>query len=316
MQIAINEPMQRLMVLQDSEVRLYDLDSQLLATRRLPHSRSLAPGETHVAVLVSEAGAVGEWISPGTIVRFDWDLSECGSFPVGLVVWHSLAMSPDGQHLAAAEVGMTCRVVVMNAGTGESLAANGKGGLSGPSWSPDGTLLLAGSTDQGDGAILLFDTAAPDDGSGVLPMEQLPHPSPSPGLDDAPYFSAFAANGTLAVLSNESWGGRGLFVYAPADRAPVWSRVLDPSPLADVGDETDSWFAYPAAFASGDTVILAAGPESIHAYRAADGTDLGALMVPCDTRAGFVVEHARQRLWMSDGDGVHAYPFPASWSAA
>jgi WD40 repeat protein len=300
------------MVLWDGELRLYDLDAQLLTTRQLPFGQCLAPGENHVAVLVSETGAAGESISLGTVTRFDWDLSECGSFPVGRVVWDSLAMSPDGQRLAAAVVDMDHRVIVMDANTGELVAGNNEKGTGGPSWSPDGRLIIAGHTDQGGGDILLFDAAAAD--GKVLPMEQLPHPSPPADLDSCPFFSTFGANGTLAVLTNESWGACGLFVYTMADRAPVWSRELDPSPIPEDGDENNSWFAHPAAFADDDTLLLAAGQETIHAYRASDGADLGSLAVSCDTHAGFVVEHARHRFWMRDGDGVHAYPFPTSWS--
>src|SRR5690349_1308085 len=81
--------------------------------------------------------------------------------------------------------------------------------------------VIAGSADQGSGAVLLFDVVAATGSS--LPMETLPEPSPSPGLDDAPYFGVFSRDGARAALSNESWGGRGVFVYDVAQKRPLWS---------------------------------------------------------------------------------------------
>jgi hypothetical protein len=140
-------------------------------------------------------------------------------------------------------------------------------------------------------------------------MTELPEPDPSPGLDDAPYFGAFSPSGRQAVITNESWGGRGLFVYDIDARKPVWSRQYD----AEDAEDPDDWFPYPAAFAQNETLVLAAHPGAVGAYRAADGTELGTLTVDAETRRGFAADDSRRRIWVG-GEQPRHYPFPSEWT--
>jgi hypothetical protein len=141
-------------------------------------------------------------------------------------------------------------------------------------------------------------------------MERLPEPDPSPGLDDAPYFCVFSRDGTLAAVSNESWGGRGVFVYDVARKQPVWSVVLGGS-----AEDAEAWFAFPVAFAAGDRVLLVGGPGAITAYASADGRALGAIAVEGDGHGGFAIDEARWVAWVP-GDTPRHHALPAAWRDA
>jgi hypothetical protein len=170
--------------------------------------------------------------------------------------------------------------------------------------------VIAGGADQGSGAVFLLDVAASASGGagGALPIQALPEPAPSPGLDDAPYFSAFSASGRWAAVSNESWGGCGVLVYDVVAGQPLWSKVLDHS-----CDDAEDWYPFALAFTSDDELLLVARPGAIVAYRAADGAALGTLPFEGDGKAGFAVESARRRVWIPTGDGPQALELPDSW---
>lgn len=311
MNIVISEKKQRLITLRQGELRLYDCSFEpprFVLSRALPHGHRLVPCDDWVAVLAGEPCPNGASLDHAVAVRFDWDLSELGSVALGSVEKRGLSVTEDGQRMAFVDW-TQCRVVVADSRTGERIASGGEGIPSGVCWSPDGRLVIAGSADQGSGSVLLFDMAATcgDD----LAMEELAEPDPSPGLDDAPYFAAFGSTGRTAVVSNESWGGRGLFVYDVTTREVLWSKVFD-STAEDA--EPEDWYPFPAAFTSEDRIVLVSHPGRIQAHRSQDGAELGNLTVPVDGRAGFAVEHGRERIWVVDGEPT-AHPFPASWRA-
>lgn len=239
------------------------------------------------------------------MARFSWDLAPLGTVPLGAVEKRALSLAPNGERLATTDWN-TCDVVLADATTGTRIAGNGEGIPSGASLSPDGHWMIAGSADQGSGAILLFDvTKARGD---ALPMEKLPEANRSPGLDDAPYFSVFSSDSARAAVSCESWGGRGVFVFDVATKAPVWSLVLP-----GTNEEPEEWFPHAVAFADQDRLLLVSNPGSIRAYRASDGADLGDLSTEDNGQDGFVVDEARRCIWML-GEVPVAHPFPKAWS--
>jgi hypothetical protein len=305
MKLALNDSGGRLVALGSSEVRLFDIASgtpKLVATRSLESGHCLTACDAYVAVLAGPEAPTGKAVSRATLARFDWNLVPLGDAPLGNVEKRSVALDFDGRRVAFADWGVS-EVVVADATSGRRLASAGDGIPSGPSWSPDGKRVLAGFADQGSGAIVVFDVA--DD---ALRAAELPEGAPSPGLDDAPYFTAFGRAGDLAVVSNESWGGRGVFVYDVASGKPLWSKVLEGS-----SEEAEEWHAFAAAFASRDTLLLVASPGEIRAYGARDGRDLGVLKVPGDGRDGFVVEQAARRVWVA-GETPTVHPFPQAWA--
>jgi hypothetical protein len=305
MKLALNESRGRLVALGPSEVRLFDIASgtpKLVATRSLESGHCLTACGASLAVLAGPEAPTGKSVRRATLARFDWDLAPLGEAPLGSVEKRSVALDADGKRVAFADWGAS-EVVVADATSGRRLASAGDGIPSGPSWSPDGKRVLAGFADQGSGAIVLFEVA--DD---ALRAAELPESAPSPGLDDAPYFTAFGQAGDLAVVSNESWGGRGLFVYDVASGKPLWSKVLDGS-----SEEAEEWHAFVAAFASRDTLLLVASPGEVRAYGARDGRDLGTLQVPGDGHDGFAVEQAARRVWVA-GETPTVHPFPPAWA--
>jgi hypothetical protein len=108
-------------------------------------------------------------------------------------------------------------------------------------------------------------------------------------------------------VSNESWGGRGVFVYDVEAGALLWSRVLESE-----AHETDEWHAFAAAFASRSALLLVAGPGELRAYDARDGRGLGAMAVPGNGRDGFIVEQDARRVWIA-GETPTVHPFPQAW---
>jgi hypothetical protein len=120
-----------------------------------------------------------------------------------------------------------------------------------------------------------------------------PSPSPAPGFKGARWASAFSADGRCVAVSSESDGGRGLAVYDVATRAPRWSRLLDAT-----SRQVDARSAWPVAFAQGDAIVLAGRPGAISVHRTTDGAELGRIETTSDLRDGFVVEPARNRVWL------------------
>jgi hypothetical protein len=295
-----------LLVLDDDRIRLFDIttgEARLLAAEPLPHAEWLTTSRDFVLTLSAEDGGAGSAVESGLVTRFGWDLSRGDAVAVRGIERRGIELSADGSRLAYVSW-PACEIVLADPTTLERIDGAGESIPSGVAVSPDGRHLIAGTADQGSGAILFFDVTEPPT---TLDMTRLPDPDPCPGLDDAPYFGAFSPSGRLALITNESWGGRGLFVYDIVARKPVWSKQFD-------SDDGDNWFPYPAAFARDETVVLAAQPDEVHAYRAADGTELGTLTVDADTLRGFAVDDSRRRIWVG-GEQPRPYPFPAQWTA-
>ena len=305
--IAVDPTDSRLLVLDDDQIRLFDIttgEARLLAAAALPHAEWLTTSRDFVLTLSAEDGGRGASIDRGLVTRFGWDLSRGDVTAVRSIERRGIELSADGSRLAYVSWA-TCEIVLADPATLERIDGAGESIPSGVAVSPDGRHLIAGTADQGSGAILFFEVTGP---STTLDMTRLPEPDPCPGLDDAPYFGAFSPSGRLALITNESWGGRGLFIYDVDARKPVWSKQFD---RADA-DDLDNWFPYPAAFAQDETLVLAAHPDGVHAYRAADGTELEVLPVDADTRRGFAVDGSRRRIWLG-GELPRPYPFPSEW---
>lgn len=281
---------------------VFDLSSDApreVATAKVENAHSVVACEAYVAVVTGKVAPAKASLRGAKLERFSWSLAPVGSSGLGEVERHHLSLSADGA-LAVATDWRSCRVTVFDAATGQALRANGEGIPSGPSFSPTGDRVIAGSADQGRGDILLFDLS----GDG-MPMEALPPPKGGPGLDDAPYFSRWSRDGNLAALSNETWGGRGVFVYDLERKRPLWATDFPSS-----SEECDDWFAFPVAFVAGDAVLLVGGPGTLHAFVAADGRELGALDVADVGEDGYVVDEARWAVWTP---GPKAHPLPAAW---
>jgi hypothetical protein len=297
----------RLVSFDDVALRLHDVSrgqARLVAELPIAAPQWLAACADHVAVLTGALAPAGASIHDAELRRFRWDLAPMGTLGLGHVERRGIALSADATRMAYVDWNR-CEIVVSDV-AGTHLASAGDGGIpSGPSWSPSGAGVVAGSTAQGSGSILFLDVAGA--AQGRLAMEQLPEPDPSPGLDDAAFFSVFSARGDLFALSNESWGGRGLFVYETASRQPLWSKVLDSS-----SEESEDWYPFAIAFASEDELLLVAGPGSIHGYRVRDGADLGAIAVPGDGKGGFAVDQAARKIWIP-GPLPTGHAFATGW---
>lgn len=308
MRIALNERRSRLAVLDGDGVRLFDLAAsppELITVRPVGNAHCLAPCDDYVAVLVGEEAPSGKSVKGATLTKLTWDLEPLGSTPLGVVEKRGISLDRDGTRVAFADWASS-EIAVADTSHGRRHASAPASYPTGPSWSPDGARVLAGVTGQAGGAIVLGDV----DGAvgGKLALTELPESTPSPGLEDASFFTAFGREGELAVASNESWGGRGVFVYDVKADTSLWSKILESE-----SQETDDWYAFVAAFASRDALLLVAGPGEVRGFRARDGQELGAVEVPGDGRAGFVVEQAARRIWVA-GDPPTAHPFPASWA--
>jgi len=303
--IAIDPTSSRLITLDDDRIRSFDItgdDPTLIAEHPLPHPQWLASSRNTVFVL-SGAHVLAS-VNDGRLTRFGWDLTEHGSAPIRNVERRGIATTPDGARFAYVNWA-TCQVTLADPVTAEPVAANGVSIPSGASFSPDGRHLIAGTADQGDGDILLFDTEVA--AGERLGMTTLPPPNPSPGLDDAPYFSTFSASGRSALLTNESWGGRGLFVYDMTAGEPAWSRVFE---VPEDDEDPDNWHPYPAVFAADETLVLAGQPDGVHVYRATDGELLSVVAVGHDPAGGIAVDEVRHRFWVA-GDVSHSHPLPS-----
>lgn len=312
MHIVFHPNAQRLAVLVGDTLALWDLATgtpALRATVTVPGADNANGCDAWIGVLAGTIAPAGASLREAALQRFDWDLAAIPSPKLGEVARHTLSPSRDGTRVVASNW-KTGWITVYDAATGAVLGANGESIPSGPSFSPDGTTILAGAADQGDGEVLRFDVTQVK--KGRMAMKRLPKPGRGhPGLDDAPYFSVFSSDGRYAALSNETWGGRGLCVYDMTASVPLWSLAL---PGSD--EEPEAWFAFQAAFASLDRVALYAGPRELRAYVAEDGRPLGAVALPGEGRRGFALDEAFWRVWVpgatADAAPI-AVPMPDAW---
>lgn len=306
MHIVTHRSGQMIAQLANHRLQLFSSDLQLLASVELDAPQRLAACDAGVAVLTGTLSPAGASLQGAVVHRFSWELAPLGTIEVGEVDRHELSLSADGSRLVVTDW-RTCKVTVYDAHTGAKIGGAGRSIPSGASLSPDGSLAIAGTADQGEGAILLFEVAQAADGK--LPMTELPPPDSNVGLDDAPYFSTFSPDGTRAALSNESWGGRGLFVYDVEARDPRWSTDFPSS-----SEEPEEWSPLPLTFARQGKLLLVRCGGRIQAYRAADGAKLGAIVVEGDETSGLAADDHGQRVWVT-GQHPIAHPYPADWRA-
>jgi hypothetical protein len=305
MRIAIHPSGQKIALLHDSKLELYSADNKLLTAVDLAASKRLAAWEQGVAVLTGKLSAAGASLSGAVVHRFSWDLAPLGMIKLGEVDRHGLSLSADGSRLAVTDW-KKGQVTVLDATTGARLGGAGESIPSGASLSPDGAFAIAGTADQGEGAILFFEVHKA--AGGKLPMHELPPPKSKIGLDDAPYFSAFSPDGRLAALSNESWGGRGLFVYDVEARRPLWSAALPSS-----GEEPEEWSPPLFTFAHQGKLLLVRYPGAVRAYRAVDGVKLGEIEAKGEGFDGLAADDHGLRVLLPGPQPI-ALPYPAAWT--
>lgn len=306
MQIAAHPEGQKIALLGANQLRLFSANLQAIATVDLPSCKQLAASGVSVAVLTGKLSVAGASFSGATVHLFSWDLTPLGKIAVGEVDRHGLSLSADGALLVVTDW-KTGKVTVYDTRTGKRVGGAGESIPSGASLSPDGVFAIAGAADQGDGAILFFEVSKAADGK--LPMHELPPPKSKIGLDDAPYFSAFSPDGKLAALSNESWGGRGLFVYDIKARKPLWSVELPSS-----SEEPEEWSPPLFTFANQGKLLLVRCPGVIRAYRATDGFKLGEIAAKGEGVDGLAADDSASRVLLP-GDTPTALPYPTTWIA-
>ncbi|MFO0627520.1 MAG: hypothetical protein U0325_18070 [Polyangiales bacterium] len=312
MHIVLQPRLRRLAVLVGSTLSLWDLSTETPVARGsvdVPGADNLNGCDAWLGVLAGRVAPAGASLRDATLHRVDWDLAALSSPALGEVARHTLSPSADGAWVVATNW-KTGWVTVFDAATGAVRGANGESIPSGPSFSPDGTTVIAGAADQGDGAVLRFDVTCVTEGK--MAMSRMKKPGHGhPGLDDAPYFSVFSRDGASAALSNESWGGRGICVYDMTTGEPRWSATR---PGSD--EEPEAWFAFQAEFAANDRVLLLAGPRELRAFDAVTGTPLGAVPLPGDGRHGFAFDEPFWRVWVrgsTKGAAPVAVPLPDAW---
>lgn len=318
MKIFIHPSQARLASLHKGVLTFYDISGptpQKLTSAKAPQGHRIAACGAYTAVLAGKSAPAGASISSAKILRFGWDGSELPSIPVGEVDKCGLSLNTDGSRLVVTNW-RACEVTLYDTASAKPLGAAGESIPSGASISPDGTKIICGTADQGSGAILWFDPSKIE--KGKMAMEKLKPPKPSPGLDDAPYFSVWSKDGSLVAISNQSWGGRGLFVYDGISKTPLWSMSLD----AGGGDEEDeeagaeNWYPMPLGFSEDGSMLFAAEVGAIRAYRARSGEKLKALPAKNgDGSSGFAVQSSQNRLWLA-GDEPEALAFDSTWLAA
>jgi hypothetical protein len=287
-------------------LRLFDIrgDAAIELGSRPLDAHVLTSCGTCVAALVGEVSAAGASLVDASVHRFSWELEPLGSIAVGEVERRGLSLNADGSRMVVTDW-RTCWVTLYDTQRGTRIAAAGRSIPSGAAIAPDSSKIICGTADQGSGAILYFDLRRLV--RGKLSVQRLQPPKPSPGLDDAPYFGVWSADGRLAALSNQTWGGRGVFVYE--DKRPLWSLALE-----DVDEcEPDDWFPMPLAFTPDAGLLLVAEAGAIRAYRATDGEDRGAIEVDNgDGGMGFAVQADRRLVWLP-GPQSRAYEFAPAW---
>ena len=306
MQIVSCPVERKVALLNEGQLRVFSPENTLLAAVDLADAMRIAAWQGGVAVLTGELSPAGASITRAVVHRFSWALGPLGELDVGEVDRHGLSLSSDGTRLVLTDWEKG-QVTVLDAGTGKRLGRAGKSIPSGASLSPDGTLVIAGSADQGDGDILLFEVG--EAAGGKLRMHKLPPPKCEVGLDDAPYFSAFSPDGKLAALSNESWGGRGVFVYDIPARKPLWSVALPSS-----GEEPEEWSPPLFTFADQGRLLLVRSPGVVAAYRATDGVMLGELKVKGKGSDGLAADDRGLRVLLPGPVPVEV-AYPAGWTA-
>lgn len=304
MRVALHASKSLLATLHDKTLRVFDLASgtpREVASLPVANGHALVAGEAFVAVLTGKVSPAQASVRGAKLARYSWALEPIGECELGEVARYDLSVTADGARAVTTDW-KACRVTVFDAATGARLGAAGVGIPSGASFSPRGDQVIAGSADQGSGDILLFGFTGEK-----LSMETLPAPRSTVGLDDAPYFTAWSRSGALAAVSNESWGGRGVFVYDIHRKAPAWAAELPGS-----SEESEEWFAFAVAFVEDDRVLLVGGPGALHAYAAADGRPLGSVAVAGDGRGGFVVDETRWLAW-TPGATPTSFALPDAW---
>lgn len=311
MRLAVRPDGTRLYALVDDTLSLYELRdtvATLLSSRPVSAGQWVTGCDACVAVLRGEVGPAGASLVDAQVMRWDWDGNALPPISVGEAERRGISLTADGALLVTTDWARA-RVTLFDTATGTRRGAAGISIPSGAAISGDGGWIIAGAADQGSGAILRIGTGA--DGTGALPLEKLPPPKPSPGLDDAPYFSVFSTTGTAAIVTNYSWGGRGVFVYDVAAGLPRWSRRFEVTEEV----EPEEWTPPLVAWAANDTAVLVSEPDAIRAYRATDGSELEALAVDHgDGSAGLAVADAGRVVWVL-GNTPIGYAFPPSWTA-
>lgn len=304
MKIALDRSQSRLALLEGGALVFYDVSgsaAQKLHEVKVAQGRRVGSCDSYVAVLAGKLAPAGASVASAKVLRFSWDGSELAALPVGEVDKCGLSLSADGTRLVLTDW-RSCRVTLFDTAGGAKLGAAGESIPSGASISPDGKRIICGTADQGSGAILAFDPSAIADGK--MAMEKLKAPKPSPGLDDAPYFSVWSDDGTLVAISNQSWGGRGIFVYDGLTKAPLWSVSLEPGEEEEEED-AEGWYPMPLSFSRDASLLFAAEAGAIRAYRARSGENLGSIAAANgDGSAGFCVQSAQKRLWLAGAKPV------------
>lgn len=297
MKLAIDSTQTRLAISDGKTLTFYEIDGDVakkLLSIDAPQGRHVASCPAYVAVLSGKLSAAGASVTKATVLRFRWDGSALPPISVGEVDRRGLSFTADGTRCVVTDW-RSCRVTLFD-DSAQKLGAAGRSIPSGASISPDGTRIICGTADQGSGAILTFDPKQITE--GVLAMRTLKPPKPSPGLDDAPYFSTWSRDGSLVAISNHSWGGRGVFIYDGNSLEPLWSLKLAVEE-EDEDEEPDHWFPQPLAFSSDGKVLFVAQSGAIALHDAHSGANLGTVKAPNgDGSAGFAVQDAAKLLWL------------------
>ena len=309
MKIAIAPAYPRLVVLDGEALTVYEIVAgvpQKLRTVEAELGRHVASCDAYVAVLCGKLAPAGASVSKAKVLRFLWDGTTQMPLSVGEVDKWGLSFTADGERCVVTDW-RACRVTLFDESS-KKLGAAGRNIPSGASISPEGTCIVCGTADQGWGAILAFEPNQCAD--GAMPMRVLKPPKPSPGLDDAPYFSAWSRDGSLVAITNQSWGGRGVFVYDGATLEPMWSLVIEVD--EEEAEEPEQWFPQPLAFSSNGGVLFVAQRGAIALYDARTGRSVGVVKVPNgDGSAGFAVQDDAKLLWLPG-----AQPQSASFASA
>lgn len=304
MHIVVHPSDRKIALVSEEKLKVFAPDNTLLAAVDLAEAKRIAGWQGGVAVLTGTLSPAGASVNRAVVHRFSWDLVPLGTVSIGEVDRHGLSLSSDGAWMVVTDW-TKGKVTVLDARTGERLGGAGKSIPSGASLSPDGTLAIAGAADQGDGAILIFEVRGAKDGK--LPMHELPPPRSKVGLDDAPYFSAFSTDGKLAAVSNESWGGRGVFMYDIEARKPLWSAELPSS-----GEEPEEWSPPLFTFADQGRLLLVRSLEAVVAYRATDGVRLGEIKIKGKGLDGLAADDQGARVLLPGPEPL-PLAYPADW---
>lgn len=234
------------------------------------------------------------------------DLSTVAILEVGERLDHeSLAISPDGQHIASTSRGGGA--VVFDARSGARLWAVDGEIASGTSWSPNGRWLALGETGQGEGELTLIDTRP--EGGGEPKKHVLPAPSGEFGLDDSPFRSMFSPDGRFVVFTSASWGTGGVVVYDVATREEVWSASF---PVAG-SEDVETWPAPELDLALDGALVLVGQDGQVMAHGSIDGRERSPLEHHGADGHYFAADSARRGVWVTRGGQPVLLPFPDDW---